>query len=240
MKDFVMVPGIGLYRGWTEAQRRELLRRLIAEIVECAPEPVAAIVSLDARDMLSPIHQRFFGDPYQTAFQQVTRGLSLSAIPRHENAEPETVSMVYAYQSEFGAIQSVSTLSQNQGRAEALWHAIKKSTMFGQWMGGYASESPENLATLQAADLFAYEITHEFENQLKRPHLGMRWPLKQILRSAGRASLIKLFDFNTLIHTMLENGYDLSSETVSEDDISLAYSVGQRQIRDNLMERANA
>jgi hypothetical protein len=114
MREFICMPGIGPYEGWKEDRRRKFMARLVGTIVESEAKPVAAIVSLDARDKLHPVHQDFFGDPYFTAFQQVTRGLSLAALPRNVPFEPETVSMVYAYQSEFGAITSGSDLPQNK------------------------------------------------------------------------------------------------------------------------------
>ena len=72
----------------------------------------------------------------------------------------------YAYQKEFGTIVSGSTTPQNQGRSESLWHAMKNHPhdplRLNQWMGSYSSEYAKNIYALQAADLFAYEITHEF------------------------------------------------------------------------------
>jgi hypothetical protein len=128
MRQYVRVPGVGPYEGWDKKRREEFMAKLVGAIVESEAQPVACIVSLDARDALHPSHQEFFGDPYLTAFQQVTRGLSLAAIPREFPFKPETVSMVYAYQSEFGAITTGAALPQNQGRAESLWHAIKQQT----------------------------------------------------------------------------------------------------------------
>jgi hypothetical protein len=40
---------------------------------------------------------------------------------------------------------------------------------------------PGDLCSLQAADLFAYEPSHEFENRVKRPKDDMRWGLRQIV-----------------------------------------------------------
>lgn len=239
MKQYVCVPGVGPYEGWDKKRREEFMAKLVGAIVESEAQPVAAVVSLDARAALHPLHQEFFGDPYFTAFQQVTRGLSLAAIPREFPSEAETVSMVYAYQNEFGAITTGAARPQNQGRAEALWHAIKQKTDFGQWMGGYSSDTPKNMLPLQAADLFAYEITHEFENQLKRPHLGMRWPLKQILSKTKEQPLIKLFTLAVMVETLIENDIinPNSAEAVSP---SLLASFEMMQVKQSLYERARA
>jgi len=240
MKEFILIPGIGPYVGWDENRRQKFMGRLIAAIIESEAAPVAAIVSLDARDALHPTHQEFFGDPYFTAFQQVTRGLSLAALPREVPFEPETVSMVYAYQKDFGAINSGSDAPQNQGRAESLWHAMKEKTIFGQWMGAYSSDTPKNMLPLQAADLFAYEITHEFENQLKRPELAMRWPLKQILsKLVTRQPLIKLFTLDVMIETLIENGV-ISPNGDDATAFGMSAALSKINVRQSLMERARA
>ena len=73
------------------------------------------------------------------------------------------------------------------GRAEQLWHAMKSSLDVGFRMGTYASTSPGELYPLQAADLFAYELSKEFENSVKRPDDRMRWGLREIL------TMVRLF-----------------------------------------------
>jgi hypothetical protein len=239
MRQYICVSGVGPYVGWDKARRQAFMARLVAAIVESEAQPVAAIVSLDARAALHQIHQDYFGDPYFTAFQQVTRGLSLAALPRGFPFEPETVSMVYAYQSEFGAITTGAALPHNQGRAESLWHAIKQQTDFGQWMGGYSSDTPKNMLPLQAADLFAYEITHEFELQLKRPDLIMRWPLRQILSKSKDQPLIKLFTLEVLIQTLIENG-KISPHSDDAASFSIEASFSMKRTKQTLMERAMA
>lgn len=95
----------------------------------------------------------------------------------------ERVAMVYARQQEYGTISSPEeTPRESMGQAEHLWYAIRDAYPgIGRWMGSYASGSPEELNFLQAADLFAYELVHEFENQLNRPSDPMRWALAQLL-----------------------------------------------------------
>jgi hypothetical protein len=58
---------------------------------------------------------------------------------------------------------------------------MKKGWEHGNRMGSYASCRPGELCQLQAADLFAYELSHEFESRVKRPDAEMRWPLRQFM-----------------------------------------------------------
>jgi hypothetical protein len=106
-------------------------------------------------------------------------------------------------------------------------------------MGAYSSSTPKNIVALQAADLFAYEITHEFENQLKRPHLGMRWPLKQILSKTKDQPLIKLFTFAVMIETLIENGI-ISPNSDDAASVSISASFDMMQVKQSLLERARA
>jgi hypothetical protein len=185
MREFVLVPGVGPYKGWNESKRRAFMARLIDAIASSKARPVACVVSLEDFKMLRPEHQKAFRDPYFMAFQEVTKGLSLPGMPAIDRLYSEQVQMVYARQEEFGATPA--------GRVEQLWKLIKSEASWGQWMGGYESALPHEVPPLQAADLFAYEITHEFENWIKRPDSKMRWPLKQILKHETGKLLVKIF-----------------------------------------------
>ncbi len=115
--------------------------------------------------------------------------------------EPEEkVAMVYSYHPEYG--------TNNGGRAEQLWHIIKRSWDLGHRMRSYASGMPSELCPLQAADLFAYELSHEFENRLRRPKDKMRWPLRQIV---GMYKIpdprIHLYDRKELLRVIKESSF---------------------------------
>jgi hypothetical protein len=142
--------------------------------------------------------QSSFLDPYYIAFQTCTRGAAIEAIFEEPG---ETVAMVYAYHNEYG--------TNAGGRAEKLWHAIKKHYDHGNRMGSYASSTPRDLAPLQAADLFAYELSHEFENRVKRPGDDMRWGLRQIV-GMYRIPIpqIILFDRKELLRRIKESGFE--------------------------------
>lgn len=171
---------------------------LVEALVKTETRPVGCVVSLEHFKMLRPEHQKAFRDPYYMALQEVTKGLSLAGIPKDDSTVSEQVAMVYAHQENFGATP--------RGRVEQLWHVIKAEAVWGQWMREYSCARPENELPLQAADLFAYEITHEFETWIKRPDCKMRWPLKQVLKNAKGQLVIKVFTFPVMIQCLAESG----------------------------------
>ncbi|MBV8114258.1 MAG: hypothetical protein JO300_05920 [Silvibacterium sp.] len=198
MREFVVVPGLGRYRGWDESKRRAFMAQLVDAILKTEARPVGCVVSTEHFSMLRPEHQRALRDPYYIALQEVTKGLSLAAIPKDVPVVLEQVAMVYAHQEDFGATPF--------GRVEQLWRVIKAEAVWGQWMGTYSCARPQAVLPLQAADLFAYEITHEFETWIKRPQIKMRWPLKQILTNAKDQLLIKVFTLPAMIQCLAESG----------------------------------
>ena len=218
MKDFAH--SSGQFEEWKgrEAKRRLLFKILVKLVVRTGAIPIGAIVALDDFNTLSDRQQKTFLDPYYLAFQTCTRGAALVAA----GYPSERVAMVYSYNKEFGATQSHGIHSANQaGRAERLWHAMKRSTDFGQWMGSYASGSPKEIVQLQAADLFAYELAKEFQNLIVRPTDNMRWGLRQILPLVTRPwPMIRLFDRKELLRLIIEAHfpYKEGAEEVSNID----------------------
>lgn len=208
------------FDGWGNEKRKQFFGALIRTIKESGARPFGAVVSLDACETIRhgiPAFKQFIIDPYYLCFQDVTRaaavsliGYSIDHIDNWEEFEKnERVAMVYAYQKEFGATSSPDgTLRKNMGRAESLWHAIRDANPhFGRWMGSYASDSPDNLSFLQAADLFAYELTHEFENRVHRPNDPMRWGLTQLLPGNWQDFLHKFYGVPQLLELMTESGF---------------------------------
>ena len=125
----------GPFEGWDEKRRRDLFGQLIGVIKKTRAIPTGAVVSVADFNSLSEGQRAAFRDPYFMAFQQCTRGACLQAY----GYVGEKVSMVYAYQSEYGATDSKATVSVNQaGGAEQLWHVMKRSTVYRKWMGSYA------------------------------------------------------------------------------------------------------
>ena len=136
MKEFAHSQGE--FKDWKgkEEKRKSLYGKLIEGIVAVQPQPVGTIVSIEAFRSLSERQQKSFLDPYYVAFQRCTRG----AASKGMFGEPrEKVAMVYSYNEEYGATKSQKEYSVDQaGRAEQLWHMMKKHTDFGPWMGSYA------------------------------------------------------------------------------------------------------
>jgi hypothetical protein len=237
MKDFAH--RMGHYQGWDEAKRRSLLGRLVDAIVNAKATPVGCVVSLDDYNAAPPDLQRFYQDPYYMAFQHATRGAALQALPKDYPYTPETVAMIYAYQSEFGATEAKAEYDERQaGRAQQLWHAMKELTMEGQWMGSYGSAYAADLYPLQAADLFAYELTKEFENLVSRPQDNMRWALRKILAlNEYGTPLIQFYDSHEMLRIFIEaSGQDRNASDQINDLLTVSW-LKKTAIRDRMLQR---
>jgi hypothetical protein len=218
MKDFAH--STGQFKTWKgrEDNRRLLFGRLVEIIRETKATPIGAAVSLRAFENLTPVQQTEFRDPYYLCFQTCTRGAAIEAV---FESPSEKVSMVYAFNEEYGT-------ANRQNGAEALWHVMKKYVTLdcdlGSRMGSYATGTPREVPPLQAADLFAYELCHEFENRIKRPTDSMRWGLRQILRMCQTSPRIILFDRKELLRRILESGWpdQTGVEEVSNDQMRSA------------------
>jgi hypothetical protein len=220
MNDFA--PGYGIYAGWKKEQRDKLLGSLVRAVRESGAKPFGAVVSLDAYETICqrfPGIEDMFVDPYYICFQDVTAAAAISVIAYsmpatntveewQEFEKTEKVAMVYARHDGFGTISSPSeTRRENMGRAESLWYALKEANpVCGRWMGSYSSNLAQNLAFLQAADLFTYELTHEFENRINRPEDPMRWGLAQMLPGSWRDFLHKFYGVPQLLQLLTESG----------------------------------
>lgn len=235
----------GIFKGWDESRRRKLLGALTGAIAESEARPFGAVVSLEAYEYLAkafPGVEAFWGEPYHLCFQDVTRAAAIQAM---EHSWPfkegvEQVAMVYAQQERYGTITSKPGASREQmGRAESLWYSIKDANPhFGQWMGAYASARPNNLSFLQAADLFAYELVHEFENQANpaRASDSMRWALAHLLPSNSRNFLHKFYGLEQLIELLLDNNrLAVTEEQASAGSINS--SLSRIDMRDMLFRR---
>jgi hypothetical protein len=211
MKDFAHSQG--QFREWKgkETKRRLLFSTLVTLLTKSDFQPIGAIVSIEDFNTLSERQRQSFLDPYYIGFQTCTKGAALEGMGH----EPEKVAMVYSYNKEYGATPAQEVYSVDQaGRAEQLWHTMKRSTTYGKWMGSYASSTPAEIVQLQAADLFAYELAKEFENLLTRPQDSMRWGLQQILQLVNYPfSMIRLYDRKELLRTILESGLQFRENT---------------------------
>jgi hypothetical protein len=212
------------FDGWSENKRKKFLGALVRAIKDSGAQPFGAVVSLDAYESLCqgiPALKNSIIDPYYLCFQDVTRAAAVSLIGYsadylddmkkwEEFENNEKVSMVYAYHQKFGAISSPDgTAPQSMGRAENLWYAMKKHNghHFGRWMGSYSSALAADLNFLQAADLFAYELTHEFENRIHRPNDQMRWALAELLPGTRGEFLHKFYGVPQILELLIESKF---------------------------------
>jgi hypothetical protein len=209
MKEYVCKPGIGPYVGWHEDKRKAFLARLIEAIAISKARLIGCVVSNEGYNKLQPAQQNQFLDPYFLCFQQVTHGCRITGMTLTEELwSGEPVAMVYAYQQTFGAVDSGSTNARNQGKAEQLWHAMKAQPgPFGKFMGAYASSLAKDFFPLQAADLFAYELTKEFENRVSRPNDNMRWALKQLLSTVDEDALLQFYSHEAMLEILMDDGH---------------------------------
>ncbi|HSY01391.1 MAG TPA: hypothetical protein VK819_04530 [Acidobacteriaceae bacterium] len=217
MKDYA--PGYGIYEGWGKKRREKLFGALVKAVRESGAKPFGAVVSLDAYEIVCsafPGIEKWLGDPYYICFRDVTLAAAVSVISYSMHAtttveewqefeKTEKVAMVYARHDGFGTISSSSgTRPENMGRAESIWYDLRTNPAWGHWMGAYSSNLPQNLVFLQAADLFAYELTHEFENRVNRPQDPMRWGLAQMLPGSWRDFLHKFYGVPQLLNMLVE------------------------------------
>lgn len=199
MKDFAHKEG--QFECWKESKyepiRKLFYGRLLDIVVETKATPVGVVVSLKDFGSLTEAQRISFKNPYYIGFQTCTHGAAIEAVFEEPG---EKVAMVYSYNGKFG--------TNNGGSAEQLWYAIKGAYDFRDRMGTYASSTPAEFAALQAADLFAYELCHEFENQIKRPSDGMRYGLRRILDMVGiPLPRIILFDRKELLRLIKESHF---------------------------------
>ncbi|MGA2537536.1 MAG: hypothetical protein ABSF53_16075 [Terracidiphilus sp.] len=169
MKDYVCVPGHGIYKDWAESKRIAFMGKLVSSILAIKPRFVGCVVSIPDFKNLPPVLQISLRDPYFVGFQEVTRGLSILA--EVDGIKP--ITMIYSIHLKHGATEA--------GMAQQLWMSMKEQSENRAWMGPYSIGSPSTCYALQAADLFAYELTQEFEHICDNSGRKMRWPMRQFI-----------------------------------------------------------
>jgi hypothetical protein len=235
-----------MYAGWSKEKLSAFMTRLVAAIVESGVHPVACAVYLPDFEELSPAHKAGVVDPYYMAFQEITKGLALRGSPimspdlllkpnpvYPDDFKTDPVAMVYAFQQEYGATPA--------GRAQQLWHIIKNSDKFqwAAWMGTYASAKPKNVLPLQAADLFAYELTRELEAWTKAPTPPMRDGLKGLLRGFKWQALIKVYTLPVILDMLWNSGAFGDTKGVVNGPYSLVANEHMFKVRQILKERSS-
>ena len=197
----------GQFAGWTEVQRRRLLKRLISAIRGAKAIPVGSVVSVKDFNAFEPSRREELKDPYFMAFQNLTFHLAVAA---SMELPPGRVKMIYAHHPEH---------SHGVGNAQELWEAVRKyNPIISIFMQAYlCGETREHLA-LQAADLWAYELGHHFE-VIRPARKAARWPFQQFVKMGLQYRFTH--DFITLHDAAGVNGLGLWSRVQRWKEISL-------------------
>jgi hypothetical protein len=223
----------GEFKGWSEEKRQALYGRLIEMILLIKPVPIGAIVSIDDFKTLTTEQQSDLKSPYHLAFQTCTRGAAILGLV------PAEIRMVYSENIEYGAVERPHAKSKQIGDADLLWRSIKELTIFGQWMESCSFSTPIETIPLQAADLFAYELYKEFENQQRRPNDPMRWGLRQILSLASAEHvLIRLYDRKEMLRTIVEAGMPHQDGAEEVGNIDVQWATARKARADWITTRA--
>jgi hypothetical protein len=235
MKDFAHNKG-QFKEGWDKPRKDKLHQALIAVLVKAELVPVGAIVHLEAFESLTGQQCANFKSAYVLTAQEC---IGLASIKARILMASEKVSMVFARQETYGAVEAKGPDNPDQsGDIEKLFYAIKNLTEHGKWIGSYGSSRPQESIPLQAADMFAYELTKEFETILQDPPpRKMRHSLRELLRAGGNTPLIRLFDRYYLLRSIRDSGFPDQTGTEVIDDSSIPQMIRRRVAQDILFSR---
>jgi hypothetical protein len=160
---------MGPFKGWDEIKRRKLVGQAVEIIGATEGLPFGCSVDVKAFHRLDPEAQIGLRDPYIMSLQMCLHGAVV-----HAMFEPPEDKVTVILDS------SVDWA----GDLPKLMKMMAETHGFGPRLGAYGFGQWRDLLPLQAADFVAYEATHYLENQVKRPHLKMTWPLQQIVAMA--------------------------------------------------------
>jgi hypothetical protein len=98
---------------------------------------------------------------------------------------------------------------------------MKENTREGHWIGAYGVDTPQKSIPLQTADIFAWELTKEFETLVNEPNRQMRLSIKELLRCGGDKPLVRLHDRLGLLRLAKNTGCpdQTGVEEVDEDSL---------------------
>lgn len=170
---------VGVFQGWTEDQRRQLLAGCVAAINSIRAIAVGAAISVTDFRALSGAAQSKLQDPFFCCFQEVVRGAGLTAC-----FEPPStrVRMVFSKQDQFSSM------------ARKLWDVMGATIDVKECMVSLAFDDMRGVPALQAADLLAYEFRHYYHLRRTRPNSVPRWAFAEIVRhqrTAYNARMLK-------------------------------------------------
>jgi hypothetical protein len=155
----------GPFKGWTEARRRRLMRDCLYTLDGLEIIMMSSVLRDADFRRLKPETQKAYGDPYLTVFQDC---LYSSALAGFMGSPGDIVNMTYSQQDEF------------RGKFRILFGQWQSEKRDGNNLRSLKFEDMRNVPGLQLADLLAYESTHYFHLQDKRPDLPPRVPFQAL------------------------------------------------------------
>jgi hypothetical protein len=161
----------GPYRDWPQRRREEVLGRLVRCI--CATKGMGVAVALSLRDFEAlddAARQRLDDNPYSVC-AILCIGLVTEELKRRGIAER------VAYVFERG------DLGQGQFREELADYATSERWRAAQRLRSLDFEDKKLMPGLQAADLLAYEATHQVPRQLGIETRPTRWPIRELVNN---------------------------------------------------------
>jgi hypothetical protein len=163
----------GQFDGWPEDQRKRLLGKLVAAIVKARAIPIGSVVIFRGPDSVPEHVQKRNRDAHFIAFQSLTYNIAAAAnFMDPFGRGPGPVTMVYANQPE----RSNGLASKGK-----LWDALREANrIVALFMQSYVSDTPQDCTPLQAADLWAYELGHDFD-RIRPSARAPRWPFLQFV-----------------------------------------------------------
>jgi len=171
----------GVFEGWSETKRRNLLDRLLTIIDVTYGYPIGSVVPLDLYRSLSPERQKRFKDPYFIGFMECIIAAALLTAPHQAE---EKMALVFSDQIEFRA-----HALRLYDHAQRTFHNMMKVTT-------PVFRDMREIVPLQAADLVAYEIYKEADRRIYRPDAKPRVPFERLLKIAERSANFSMINFH--------------------------------------------
>lgn len=195
---------VGAFAGWTEERRRALLGPCVQAVNSIPAVAIGAAMSITDFDALDSEARSALRDPFFCCFQEVVRGVALTAV--FEPADVQ-VRMVFSQQDEFGT------------SARQLWSVMAETTDAGNRMRSLEFADMREVPALQAADLLAYELRHYYHLRKTSPASAPRWAFREIVHhqlAAHNARMLKYLPA-WYLRAQAEGTFDTVMETLLSD-----------------------
>lgn len=171
----------GEFKGWTEDERDDLVKKLLPIIAR--QQMVGVAMSIVMRDYAEATKNRkwphkIIGSPYATCFQWLIREI-LSSAQRVNTDEPIAI---FHEQNNY------------KGEAERAYEYVKLRHDKNNNLAGFAFSTKDKYVPLQAADILAFEAGKAASNSGQK----MRRPLTAMSRPHNRP-IIKFYDKSNMM-----------------------------------------